>query len=328
MAYTKKTWTDRTVERPLTYILQDNGDGTHTLIPSEGSILTSGTPITAANMNNIEDGIANAHTDIATANGRIDTANANISSNSGLITGLRTDVDTINTYPKIVLPSGSVPRYEGIDMNNLNQTGWYLVNNAINRPPVKGYYNPENWYYVQVIAHDDLNYIAQICYDYHDGIYQRRRHWLDTKFVWTEWKTPSTEGKQIFFGERNGAIGLAANTWYRMKFTSLHFDEGKMYVPNVDTLNIKITGWYRVFFRTNFVQSYGTNFWVEFWETSGTGKKTNLIYTAAPSNGWNYYFSDQTMFLNRNETWEFVVKHGDTNYTRNIDGYKCFLERV
>jgi hypothetical protein len=57
MAYSKRIWTDRTVEKPLTFILQDNGDGTHTLIPSEGSILSSGTPITADNLNNIENGI-------------------------------------------------------------------------------------------------------------------------------------------------------------------------------------------------------------------------------------------------------------------------------
>lgn len=58
MPYTKKVWVDRTVERPLTYIQQDNGDGTITLIPSEGSIISAGTPITADNLNNIEDGIA------------------------------------------------------------------------------------------------------------------------------------------------------------------------------------------------------------------------------------------------------------------------------
>ncbi len=57
MAYQKTIWTNREVERPRTYILQDNGDGTHTLIPDEGTIMEPGTPILAQNMNNIEDGI-------------------------------------------------------------------------------------------------------------------------------------------------------------------------------------------------------------------------------------------------------------------------------
>lgn len=55
MAYQRTTWTNREVEKPRTYTLQDNGDGTTTLIPAEGNILSAGTPITAANMNNIEE---------------------------------------------------------------------------------------------------------------------------------------------------------------------------------------------------------------------------------------------------------------------------------
>ncbi|MEH7503295.1 pyocin knob domain-containing protein [Neobacillus drentensis] len=54
MAYTKTSWADRVVQNPLTYTLRDNGDGTITLIPAEGSIVTSGTPITASVMNNLE----------------------------------------------------------------------------------------------------------------------------------------------------------------------------------------------------------------------------------------------------------------------------------
>ena len=57
MAYEKTIWKNREVERPRTYILQDNGDGTHTLVPAEGAIIEPGTPITAQVMQNIEDGI-------------------------------------------------------------------------------------------------------------------------------------------------------------------------------------------------------------------------------------------------------------------------------
>lgn len=55
MPYTSTLWTNREVERPRTYTLQANGDGTTTLIPAEGNILSAGTPITAENMNNIEE---------------------------------------------------------------------------------------------------------------------------------------------------------------------------------------------------------------------------------------------------------------------------------
>lgn len=60
MAYSKTTWTDRIVQKPLTYTQQNNGDGTTTLIPAEGTITQAGTPITATALNNMENGIADA----------------------------------------------------------------------------------------------------------------------------------------------------------------------------------------------------------------------------------------------------------------------------
>lgn len=58
MAYTKTVWKDRTVEKPRNYTMTDNGDGTITLTPSPGVVTEAGTPIIAANLNNMEDGIA------------------------------------------------------------------------------------------------------------------------------------------------------------------------------------------------------------------------------------------------------------------------------
>ncbi|MCP8969730.1 tail fiber domain-containing protein [Ectobacillus ponti] len=60
MPYQKTTWADRQVSRPLTFTMTNNADGTVTLTPAEGTIIASGTPITAANLNNMETGIANA----------------------------------------------------------------------------------------------------------------------------------------------------------------------------------------------------------------------------------------------------------------------------
>jgi hypothetical protein len=60
VAYNKNTWKDRVVANPMTFTLQNNPDGTVTLIPAEGEIIEQGTPITANNMNSIEQGIADA----------------------------------------------------------------------------------------------------------------------------------------------------------------------------------------------------------------------------------------------------------------------------
>jgi hypothetical protein len=97
MAYNKRTWTDRTVERPLTYILQDNGDGTHTLIPSEGSIIQTGTPITAANMNAIENGLSDASASVDDAHSRIDSNDSKIAIHESEINTLQTDTASLET---------------------------------------------------------------------------------------------------------------------------------------------------------------------------------------------------------------------------------------
>lgn len=60
MPYSKTTWKDRSVEKPLTFTMVNNPDGTITLTPSEGTIVEPGTAITSALLNNMEDGIASA----------------------------------------------------------------------------------------------------------------------------------------------------------------------------------------------------------------------------------------------------------------------------
>lgn len=62
--YTKTNWQDRVVENPSTYTLRENDDGTITLIPAPGTIQSSGTPIKAEYLNNMEKGIEDAHQEI------------------------------------------------------------------------------------------------------------------------------------------------------------------------------------------------------------------------------------------------------------------------
>lgn len=58
MAYEKNLWVDQQVERPKTYEMTNNSDGSVTLIDSFGLVTELGTPVNADNMNHIEDGIA------------------------------------------------------------------------------------------------------------------------------------------------------------------------------------------------------------------------------------------------------------------------------
>jgi hypothetical protein len=55
LSYTPTEWQDRIVEKPRTYHVQNNPDGTITLIPAPGTVIQEGTPVNAANLQPIED---------------------------------------------------------------------------------------------------------------------------------------------------------------------------------------------------------------------------------------------------------------------------------
>lgn len=57
MAYVKNIWVDQDVERPKTYEVTNNQDGSITLTDSFGIVTELGTPVNEVNMNRIEDGI-------------------------------------------------------------------------------------------------------------------------------------------------------------------------------------------------------------------------------------------------------------------------------
>ena len=54
--YTPTEWKDRVVEKPRTFNMQNNPDGTVTLTPAPGTVVQEGTPVNAANLNKIEQG--------------------------------------------------------------------------------------------------------------------------------------------------------------------------------------------------------------------------------------------------------------------------------
>jgi hypothetical protein len=69
MAYTKNTWVDQDVERPKTYEVTNNQDGSITLTDSFGLVTELGTPVNATNMNHIEDGILDCYNDLVNKSG-------------------------------------------------------------------------------------------------------------------------------------------------------------------------------------------------------------------------------------------------------------------
>lgn len=64
MNYKRTNWQDHVTEHENRYREVDNGDGTITHEPIEGEVIQQGTPINAANLNNMEEGIVQAHEEI------------------------------------------------------------------------------------------------------------------------------------------------------------------------------------------------------------------------------------------------------------------------
>jgi hypothetical protein len=54
-----RVWVDRIVETPRTFNMQNNPNGTVTLVPSPGAVIQEGTPVNAANLNGIETDLTN-----------------------------------------------------------------------------------------------------------------------------------------------------------------------------------------------------------------------------------------------------------------------------
>lgn len=115
MAYDPTEWSDKVVERPLTYRIQDNGDGTVTFIPEPGTVYNPGVPFTAALANKFEQGIASASqiADDAKAS-----ADASVKKAGDTMTG------PLTMGGEIIFIKGTSPLTKGIKFGD--GTGWHL----------------------------------------------------------------------------------------------------------------------------------------------------------------------------------------------------------
>lgn len=86
MAYVKQEWEDRQVEKPLTFTMVNNTDGTITLVPYPGIVRNEGTRFTAERMLHIEDGIAAVEEEIQGISVGTDLYNNDAGTNSTSIT--------------------------------------------------------------------------------------------------------------------------------------------------------------------------------------------------------------------------------------------------
>jgi len=96
-----RVWEDRVVEKPRTFIFQDNGDGTITLIPSPGTIIAVGTPVLAVSMNGIENDAALSDS----IKGAIETptyTNGDITQIVHAIAGVMVRTDTFTYTPTLI----------------------------------------------------------------------------------------------------------------------------------------------------------------------------------------------------------------------------------
>ena len=292
MAYTHRTWADRTVERPLTFTMQNNVDGTVTLIPSEGSIINVGTPITADNMNNIEDGISDALAGVA----------------------------DINEYTKLGDKAGLA--YITLDdFNNLTRTGLYSVNCGVNAPP-KSDTNPGNYYYVHVISHT-VNWTIQLAIDFQGGTFIRRK----STTGWTAWLRIADDKKLL---ARFGGSGksLTTGVFTRLTYNTTYNNEGGMYNSGVDTFTIKESGWYRVSVAIYVSMAINKLFYCQFWRVGGTVAQHSIIASNSNSvDGYNYFFGELMIYLTQGEVWEIVARQ-DSGATRTAGGYTVLIEKA
>ena len=121
MAYEPTVWTNREVEKPRTYTMTDNGDGTITLTPAEGEVFVTGTPIEAAVMNKIETGIDTVDSSLEALKARIQVGTLAGAGNGTPSVTIPLTVPTAFTAAPIVVAVASISSLT-VNVTNVNTT--------------------------------------------------------------------------------------------------------------------------------------------------------------------------------------------------------------
>lgn len=149
MAYTKTNWQDRQVEKPLTFTMSNNPDGTVTLTPAEGTVVNPGTPLSANNLNKLETQYQEAFNEAT-----------NWAQSFGL--------------------GGNAKRLSSTDLNHLDVSGLYSISGTTINSPLA---TAGTWGYVIHIKFDDNNR-KQMVFDFgSEYSYTRRQQ----NGIWYPW---------------------------------------------------------------------------------------------------------------------------------------------
>jgi hypothetical protein len=174
MAYNKTNWTDRQVQKPMTFIMVTNADGTITLQPAEGTIIQSGTPITAANMNNIE-----------------------------------TQYDQAVSWVQANYPDAQLLKYRG-DWNSADDITWLFTPGVYSVfDGGSAHYSfpaPSVLYrYGTLMVMTSNSATSQLYFEHSKGnVYQRNRWGASGTNNWTSWKRIISEGDNLVADRLNG----------------------------------------------------------------------------------------------------------------------------
>lgn len=107
MTYNPTNWKDRIIEKPNTFNVQENSDGTVTLIPVTGQVLQQGTPLNAQNLNKIEQGLVETNSQLAQTE-------QVINSKIGLINHIKADKNEVRLIENKIEPEDVSDRLLGL----------------------------------------------------------------------------------------------------------------------------------------------------------------------------------------------------------------------
>ncbi len=114
MSYEPTNWKDRVVEKPRTFTMQQNPDGTITLVPAPGTVVQEGTPVNAANLNKLENGLVSHLADYVPFKDRTNMNILNLAIETEMLKGAVLTGITANIYIETFQDATDVDILQGV----------------------------------------------------------------------------------------------------------------------------------------------------------------------------------------------------------------------